>query len=129
MGAAAALALDVVGGAWTNATPTTRRWYGRADASLAERLAFPLVHVHPFAAEIASGRRSWVAASALYAGMLGTSLAVAVAPRRARPVAAAGGVVLGLVVTRLAGGPPAGWEWLPPAYLVKLALHGVPARP
>lgn len=123
------MALDVVGGAWTNATPTTRRWYGRPGAPLLERIVFPLVHVHPFVAEAASGRRRWGAAGTLYGAMLATSVAVAAAPARARLPVALAGVAAGLAASRASGGAPAGWEWLPPAYLVKLAVHGVPAPP
>lgn len=111
-------ALDLVGGAWTNMTPSCKRWYHRPGTKPTSHLAFAAAHVHPHLLA-RSHPLGWRYGVAHHAYLLAATAVVSITPRRVAPplatVLALGGMALD---ARL--GPPSGRAWVMPAYYVKL---------
>jgi uncharacterized membrane protein YhaH (DUF805 family) len=125
---AAALALELVAGTWTNATPSARRWHHRAGQGRIEHLGFSVAHVHPFivAGLFEDCTLQW--AAMLYVTVAVGTMGLSLVPTRLRTAAA-------LVLIAAALGAEA-WlagevlRWFAPAYLLKLlAAHLLPEIP
>ena len=126
----AALALDVIGGAVSNVTETTKRWYHRPGVTMAGHAGFVLIHLLHIAVVAWAFRGEGfdlLYAVSLSACLLASMLSVLLVPQRLKlPVAvvcflATIGLVLGLL------GATPGLEWFVPALLIKLLLgHLVP---
>ncbi len=119
----AALAFDVIGGVWANATPAARRWYHREGQGPSKVIGFSAVHVHPFlVAWLWDG--SWAWAAVVYLSILASTAVVQALPQRLRLAA---GLTLTVCVVWGAGAiEPAVLGWFVPAMALKLIVaHGI----
>lgn len=123
--AMAALAFDLVGGAYVNNTRASVRWYERAGQSDADHLEFAALHVHPVAVAWADhrvGARDHAAAwtVAHYGYMMLSTAIIRRSPnhRRGLGVALTAG---GLVLDRALGSSTAA-PWFAWAYYPKLLM-------
>jgi hypothetical protein len=123
--AAALLGADLVGGAWTNNTSSTRAWYHRPGTTPLDRFGFTAVHVHPFVAVWLWDTPLPYAAVAYAYALVGSALVGALPPSRQRFAAwalTALGASAGAIRTTTGGQP----RWLLAAYYIKLiAGHSV----
>ncbi len=114
----AAFALDLVGGVWTNMTPSCKRWYHRPGQGPMSHLAFAAAHVHPHVVA-RTHPKGWRYGVAHHVYLLTATGVVLRTPRRLQPalatVLALGGIALDAHL-----GPPAGRAWMMPAYYLKL---------
>ena len=134
----AVVAMDLFGGAVSNATSSTKRQYfgpDFADVPGIGRLArhpivFTALHVYPFiiVALFPDGSWAWAAATYAFVVVSAVVLDLVVSPYLQRPVAMllfVGGVALSVFVV-----PPPGWAWFPVVFLAKLVLaHAVREEP
>jgi hypothetical protein len=115
---AAVFALDLVGGTWTNMTPSCKRWYHRPGQGPMSHLAFAAAHVHPHLVA-RSHPKGWRYGVAHHAYLLTATGVVLRTPQRLQPalatVLALGGIALDAHL-----GPPIGRAWMMPAYYLKL---------
>ena len=109
---------DLVGGVWTNMTPSCKRWYHRPGQGPAAILAFTAAHLHPYVSA-RSHPLGWRYGAAHHGYVLAATVAVLAAPARLRPALAAV-LALGGITLDIRLGPPAGREWMMPAYHLKL---------
>jgi hypothetical protein len=135
---AALLAADLVGGAVSNATSSTKRQYfGPADTTvtgvgrvLRTPVLFTALHVYPFLIVALYPGGSWTWATVAYGGVVGGALVVdrLVPQYLQRPIAMLAFCAVFLVSLRLQA--PAGWEWFTVVYAAKLVLaHSVREEP
>ena len=135
---AALLAADLVGGAVSNATSSTKRQYfGRAAAPvtgasrvLRQPVLFSLLHVHPFLVTALYPGGSWTWASVVYGGVVGSVLVVdrLVPHYLQRPIAMVAFCAVFLASLQLPA--PGGYEWFTVVYAAKLVLaHSVREEP
>lgn len=112
--------LDLVGGVWANATPSTRRWWHRPGQGWRQHLTFAAGHIHPFLISKLYRKNDWFFAVGNYFYMLSATAVVVAAPLSLqRPLSLtlfAAGTLLNFYVWK----PTAGLEWFGPVYLLKL---------
>lgn len=126
----AVFAVDVIGGVLTNSTGTAKRWYHRPGAR-AERLwfvTFHLIHLCLIAYLVLDADMAWLLLNAV--AMLVAAFAVEfTAVELVRPVAT--GLTVATVLLNIWLVPmPAGLEWVPLLFYVKLLLaHMTPEAP
>lgn len=120
------MAVDVVGGVWSNATASTRRWYHRQGAPPRSHFWFAALHIHPFLIAWMFPAFGWTGAVVLYGGTLLATVLIGSFPRRLKSPAAAVSA-LALLTAALIFTDPSGVEWFAPAYVLKLITgHAVP---
>lgn len=118
------LAFDFAGGVVANATSAAKRSLHRPGRARARAL-FYAAHLHPLVLPVAFSV-PWMAAVALYAGMLVAAALVELAPRAVAQPVAFTAVAAGLFLACGAGWP-VGLEWFAPVYLLKLVgAYAVP---
>lgn len=118
----AVLAFDLFGGAVVNATPAAERRFHHPRHWLRRMIGFVAAHVHLLVVALLFPGYSWVAASCLYLGLVGSAVAVTLTgDRLRRPVAFACAAVLSTAsLTVLL--PAAALVWIAPLLVIKLIL-------
>lgn len=127
---AALVACDLVGGAVSNCSSVTKRWYYRPGQGFQNHLGFIALHLHPFVLAWLFPGLGWLWALAVYAYLVGGALLLLSTPLYLkRPLAAAlliGGIALGLMLLPTAPG----LQWFGPVFYLKLLMgHAVPEEP
>ena len=130
LAAAAAMGLDLGGGAWCNETPSCKRWYHRLGSRRRDRVAFAALHLYPFLAEVVSGRRQWRNAFVSYSSLVASAALLELASTESKRSVAGGLYTVWLAGSSIVAPPPAGYAWLPSVLGFKLLLgHGTPRGP
>ena len=121
------MALDLVGGIFTNATSSAKRWYHRDGQTARNHLGFislHLLHLSLISWVFLDWQWEWVAATAAYLGA--ASVVILVVPLYLqRPVSLttfAGSLILAQYVVT----SPAGVEWFLPLFYLKLLVSHLP---
>jgi hypothetical protein len=123
---ATSFGMDLIGGVWTNMTPSCKRWYHRPGQGLRQHLGFAAVHVHPHVLARRHRLGWWYGAVHHVYVVMATLLVHSVQPRRKVIVASLASSV-GIALDRSLGSVP-GHEWVMPAYYLKLLLgHATPS--
>jgi hypothetical protein len=126
--ASAVMAADLVGGVWTNMTPSCKRWYHRPGQGTRQLLLFATAHLHPYVL----GRwhpRGWRYGLAHHTFVVAATVAVTLAPTRHSPTVAKVAALAGIALDRLLT-PAPGCGWAMPAYYLKLLPgHAVGPNP
>lgn len=124
---AAVLAADMMGGVFTNATSSAKRWYHRAEQGDRHHLAFVglhLIHLALVSWVFLDWQWLWLVLAGSY--LFGAAVVVLVTPLYLeRPVALslfAGGLLLSQFVLV----SPAGIEWFLPLFYLKLLVSHLP---
>lgn len=135
---AALLALDLFGGAVSNAANSTKRQYYGPDFAQAGGIGrivrapvvFTSLHVYPFLIVALFPGGSWAWAATMYGiAVAGAVIVDRLVPRYLQRPVAMLVFILALLVPLFLHAPP-GWAWFPVVYLAKLVLaHAVREEP
>lgn len=130
LGVAAAVGMDIAGGAWCNETPSCKRWYQRKGTTGWSRIGFAALHLYPFLVEAVSGRGQWRSAAISYSTLVGSAALLELVPSERKRATATGLYTVWLAGTSIVAPPPAGYAWLPSLLGFKLLIgHGTPRGP
>lgn len=135
---AALFALDVLGGVVANSLNSCKRFYHSPlqpmetgfTALAKNHLAFAAFHVHPLLVGLIFGPLNWVYGLFGYALLVASTALVLRLPLYLHRPAAAGFVLLALLLNFYAIPPITGFEWLIPALFLKIVYgHSVREEP
>ncbi|MGD1933042.1 MAG: hypothetical protein ACFB0Z_00805 [Candidatus Phaeomarinobacter sp.] len=117
-----ALAVDLGGGVFVNATAAAKRWFHRIGARDWHHLAFVLLHIHPLLIAWLLPEFGWVWAAYLYAATVTSTVIVLACPLYLRRPMALTAAAFVLAVAPLLAGTPLLLAWIAPFYVLKLLV-------
>ncbi len=120
---AGVLALDLVGGAITNATGAAKRWYHREGQGFRQHMVFILIHIlQPALVVIFFDAGNWLFLLGSFGYLVVASLLILLTPLYLQRPLAALLLIVGFLIALYILPAPTGFEWFLPTYYVKLLI-------